>query len=83
MGQTEKTKEYYLQVIRIWESLPKHHVAKKNPLMDGRNFTYENALGNLADVLYEEGNREEAKKYYEKLSKYLFVPQLLLYHDVD
>ena len=83
LGQTEKTKEYYLQVIRIWESLPKHHVAKMNPLMDGRNFTYENALGNLADVLYEEGNREEAKKYYEKLSKYLFVPQLLLYHDVD
>lgn len=83
LEQTEKTKEYYLHVIRIWESLPKHHIAKKNPLMNGRNFTYENALGNLADVLYEEGNCEEAKKYYEKLSKYLFVPQLLLYHDVD
>ena len=83
LEQTEKAKEYFLHVIRIWESLPKHHVAKMDPLSLGENITYENALGNLADIYNDEGNRKEAKHYYEKLSKYRFVPQLFLYHDVE
>lgn len=83
LEQTEKAKEYFLNVIRVWESLPKNHVVKMDPLSPGENVTYENALGNLADIYDDEGNRSEAKKYYEKLSKYRFVPQLLLYHDVD
>lgn len=83
LEQTEKAKEYFLNVIRVWESLSKNHVVKMDPLSPGENVTYENALGNLADIYDDEGNRSEAKKYYEKLSKYRFVPQLLLYHDVD
>ena len=85
MDQKELAEEYLKLVITVWESISEDSTQNDYTLLHGKNENpyYVNALGNLADMLYETGRKDEAYVYYKKLSKFRIVLTLLTYENDD